>query len=202
MITGCNEWRNLGRSPAEPPPSLATLHYAQDLMTDDRTNVPGIAFLLSQLGGQSSRAWTSRLARIGLEPREVMLFRFVALAEGRSQREVAAAIGLPASRIVALVDRLEGKGWIERRLQATDRRTHALHVTPAGRSVLERIQTASIEHEADLTSGLGLDERAALLAGLTRIATQQGLIAGVHPGFADTMADQSHDPPTGIDDDR
>jgi DNA-binding MarR family transcriptional regulator len=178
-------------------------------MTDDRVRSPGIAFLLSQLGGHSSRAWTERLARIGLEPREVMLFRFVALNEGRSQREVAAAIGLPASRIVGLVDRLEQQGWVERRSSATDRRTHALHVTGAGRAVLERIRTASVEHEAALTAGLADAERAALLANLTEIAERQGLIAGVHPGFADMRADQTHgqEPPAGparagIDEDR
>jgi DNA-binding MarR family transcriptional regulator len=158
-------------------------------MSDDRRQSPGIAFLLSQLGGQSSRAWKLRLAKLGLEPREVMLFRFVALAEGRSQREVAAAIGLPASRIVALVDRLERLGWVERRSRATDRRTHALHVTDAGRAILEQIRVASIEHEADLTAGLEPAERAALLAGLNRIAASQGLIAGVHPGFADKAAE-------------
>jgi hypothetical protein len=54
--------------------------------------------------------WSKRLAAIGLEPREVVLFRFVALAEGRSQQDVTGAIGLPASRIVALVDGLEGRG--------------------------------------------------------------------------------------------
>src|SRR5215213_8203626 len=98
-------------------------------MADERIRAPGIAFLLSQLGGHSSRVWTARLAAMGLEPREVMLFRFVALAEGHSQREVAAAIGLPASRIVGLVDRLEERGWIERRLSRLDRRTRSLHVT-------------------------------------------------------------------------
>jgi DNA-binding MarR family transcriptional regulator len=158
-------------------------------MTDDSAQTPGIAFLLSQLGGQSSRAWTTRLAQIGLEPREVMLFRFVALAEGRSQREVAAAIGLPASRIVGLVDRLEEQGWIERRQSASDRRTHALHVTAAGRIVLDQIRVASAEHEAELTAGLDRPERAALHAVLARMAERHGLAAGVHPGFADPRAD-------------
>jgi DNA-binding MarR family transcriptional regulator len=155
----------------------------------------GAAFLLSQLGGHSSRLWTRRLAAIGLEPREVMLFRHVALAEGRSQREVAAAIGLPASRIVALVDRLEAQGWIERRTSRDDRRTRALHVTETGRRVLARIRAVSAEHEADLTRGLAPAERDALIALLNRIAGEQGLVEGVHPGFADPSADQSHEQP-------
>jgi len=167
---------------------------------------PGIAFLLSQLGGLSSRAWSVRLERVGLEPREVMLFRFVALAEGHSQREVARAIGLPASRIVGLVDRLEERGWIERRTSDEDRRTHALHVTPAGRAVLDQMAAISAEHEEALTAGLGPADRATLRDLLERIAAAQGLAAGVHPGFADPRAEPDRNGPaaprTGIDEDR
>jgi DNA-binding MarR family transcriptional regulator len=154
---------------------------------------PGLAFLLSQLGGQSSKRWTDRLERLGLEPREVMLFRFVALAEGHSQSEVARAIGLPASRIVALVDRLEERGWVERRRSADDRRTHALHVTATGRALIAQVGAISAEHEAELARGLTANERTTLLDLLTRIAAAQGLLEGVHPGFADPRADQTVD---------
>jgi DNA-binding MarR family transcriptional regulator len=152
---------------------------------------PGIGFLLSQLGGQSSKRWSERLDRLGLEPREVMLFRFVALAEGRSQSEVARAIGLPASRIVALVDRLEKRGWVERRVSADDRRSHALHVTPSGRALIDQLAAISAEHEADLAQGLTADDQATLLELLGLVAEAQGLIVGVHPGFADPRAHQS-----------
>ena len=124
-----------------------------------------------------------------MEPREVMLFRFVARSEGSSQRAVAAAIGLPDSRIVAIVDRLEERGWIERRASAADRRTRTLHVTANGRRALEQIATVSAEHEADLTRGLEAVEAAALRDLLTRIAAIQGLTRGVHPGFADPTAE-------------
>jgi DNA-binding MarR family transcriptional regulator len=162
-------------------------------MTRVRVQRPGIAFLLSQLGGQSSKRWTERLAPLGLEPREVMLFRFVALAEGRSQREVAQAIGLPASRIVGLVDRLEERGWVERRQSGDDRRTHALHVTDSGQALLERLAILSTEHEKEITAGLGPADRATLADLLGRIAASQGLAMGVHPGFADVRAHPGHD---------
>ena len=158
-------------------------------MAADPTRRPGLAFLLSQLGGLSSREWSIRLAAEGLEPREVMLFRFVAQAEGRSQREVAGAIGLPASRIVGLVDRLEARGWLERRTSARDRRSHALHVTDAGRAVLDRVAAVSRAHEDAFGRGLTPAERATAIELLGRIAAAQGLIAGVHPGFADPRAE-------------
>lgn len=157
----------------------------------ERVPKPGAAFLLSQLGGHSSRRWTARLAAIGLEPREVMLFRHVAAAEGRSQGDLAKAIGLPASRIVGLVDRLEVRGWIERRTSSADRRTRSLFLTATGRTVLDRIATVSSEHEAELTDGLDATDRKRLVKLLRRLASERGLIEGVHPGFADPSADQS-----------
>jgi DNA-binding MarR family transcriptional regulator len=162
-------------------------------MTDERVRSPGVAFLLSQLGGQSAKLWTARLARHGLEPREVMLFRHIALAQGRSQRDLAQAIGLPESRIVGLVDRLEARGWIERRTSPGDRRVRALHLTSRGRGLLKRIMSVSAEHEAELIAGLAPDERDVLIGLLMRIAQRQGLVAGVHPGFDDAAADQTRD---------
>jgi DNA-binding MarR family transcriptional regulator len=168
-------------------------------MDPDRLRTPGAAFLLSQLGGHSARRWTVRLAALGLEPREVMLFRSVALAEGRSQQELARSMGLPASRIVGLVDRLEAKGWLERRTHHRDRRTRALFVTPLGRKTLRTIAQVSTEHETDLTRGLSADETADLIALLGKVAGAQGLVEGVHPGFADPAADPTRvvldDPP-------
>jgi DNA-binding MarR family transcriptional regulator len=113
--------------------------------------------------------------------------------QGRSQREVAEAIGLPQSRSVALVDGLEAKGWIRRRPSVADRRTNALHLTRKGEVALSRIMAVSAEHEASLTRGLEPGERASLVALLNKVAVDQGLIAGVHPGFNDPNADQSND---------
>src|SRR5262245_16956748 len=126
-----------------------------------------------------------------------MLFRHVALNEGRSQREVADAIGLPASRIVGLVDALEAKGWIERRAGDRDRRSYALYLTSKGWAELDRIMAVSAAHEVELTRGLASDERDELVRLLAKVAADQGLIEGVHPGFADAAADQTADPAEG-----
>jgi DNA-binding MarR family transcriptional regulator len=164
-------------------------------MNEQRLRSPGVAFLLSQLGGHSSRLWVTRLAKVGLDAREVMLFRHIALSEGRSQRELSLAVGLPPSRLVAIVDRLEARGWIERRTNRRDRRAHALHLTAKGRATLRQIMAVSAEHEADLTAGLDVSQRESLIDLLQRVADHQGLVEGVHPGFADERADQTREAP-------
>jgi hypothetical protein len=96
---------------------------------------------------------------------------------------------LPDSRIVALVDRMEARGWLERRPSSRDRRSHALHLTDKGRAILRTINEVSQEHEAELLRELSPTEQEELRSLLARIAASQGLIEGVHPGFADMRAD-------------
>lgn len=143
----------------------------------------GAAFLMSQIGAHSSRRWSERVQAIGLDSREVMLLWNVAIKEGRSQRELAEALGLPGSRVVALVDRLEAGGWLQRRQSTRDRRTRALHLTRKGHTLVDRIMDIAAAHEDDLTRGLRSRDRTDLVELLTRIARAQDLIPTSHPDF-------------------
>ncbi len=150
-----------------------------------RLRVPGAAFLLSQLGYHSSRLWQARLAPIGLDPRHVMLLRHVAIEEGRSQQALGEALRIPPSRMVALVDALEQRGLLRRRPDPGDRRVRALHLTADGRRLLGKVMEISLEHERQLSKGLRPAEREQLITLLSRVAAEQGLSEGVHPGVAD-----------------
>lgn len=156
----------------------------------DRLRAPGAAFLLSQVGFHSSRLWRQRLAPLGLEPRLVMLLRHVAAAEGQSQHALGEGLQIPPSRMVALVDDLEGRGLLERRANPTDRRARALHLTQAGRRLLVEVMELSVDHEAELCAGLDPAERRQLIALLSRISAEQGLTSGVHPGVVDASSEK------------
>jgi DNA-binding MarR family transcriptional regulator len=143
----------------------------------------GVAFLASQVGAHSPRLWHRRLRDVGLDSRQVMLFWNVAMREGRSQRALAAALGLPSSRIVGLVDELERRGWLVRRVSDRDRRARALYLTPRGHQVLDQIMGLAATHEAELSAGLTAQERHALAGLLAQVAATQGLIPTVHPDF-------------------
>jgi hypothetical protein len=97
----------------------------------EQLRVPGVAFLLSQLGYHSSRRWKARLAPLGLDPRQVMVLRRLAADEGRSH-----------------------------------------------------------EHEQQLCRGLQPAERGQLITLLNRLAAEQGLAEGVHPGAANPDPDE------------
>ena len=93
-----------------------------------------VGFLISQLGFFSSKGFMEALEPVGIDPREFLLMRFVAASEGQSQQALAERLGVPASRMVALVDHLEEAGLMERRPNPEDRRVRgaAPHEEGAG----------------------------------------------------------------------
>jgi DNA-binding MarR family transcriptional regulator len=93
-------------------------------------------------------------------------------------------LNMHPSRLVGLVDELETSGLVKRREKADDRRTYALHLTDEGRAILGEIGRVAKEHQDSLLASLGKEERAQLADLLQRIADDQGLTPGVHPGFS------------------
>jgi DNA-binding MarR family transcriptional regulator len=143
-----------------------------------------VGFLLSQLGSAGSRWFQKELAPLGIEPRQFAMLRYVSAAEGQSQQALGAALGIPASRMVALVDDLEERGLLERRQNPADRRTHALFLTPKGHKLLAEALAVAGAHETMVTSALTPAERAELHRLLQKVGGCLGVIAGVHPELA------------------
>jgi DNA-binding MarR family transcriptional regulator len=142
-----------------------------------------VGFLISQLGFFSSRGFMEALEPVGLDPREFLLMRFVASSEGQSQQALAERLAVPASRMVALVDRLEGAGLVERRPNPGDRRIRGLHLTRKGRGALERAKKVAIEYETRLCAGINREEREQLIDLLEKLQAGQTALRGVHPGL-------------------
>lgn len=161
------------------------------MTTDSRARPParpagratGAAFLLAQLGAHAAARFADRIGPLGLTPPQTGLMHAIAGQPGRSQQAVAEQLGMHPSSVVALVDALERDGILERRRNPQDRRNYALHLTDPGHAALAGLSGAGAEHEADLCAALTDDERTQLTQLLRRIADQQGLTPGVHPGF-------------------
>lgn len=143
----------------------------------------GAAFLLAAVGALAAGRFAERIATLELSPPQTGLLRLVAASPGRSQQELADVLGTPPSRLVALVDGLADKGLLERRRNEHDRRLHALHLTAAGETMMGRIAEVSRTHNDKMCTALTDAERVVLRDLLVRIATEQGLTPGVHPGY-------------------
>jgi DNA-binding MarR family transcriptional regulator len=143
----------------------------------------GAAFLLTQLGTHAALRFGERVAALDLTPPQAGLIRAVAHEGGRSQQALAAQLGTPATRLVALVDALEERGVLERRRNPDDRRLYAVHLTPAGEALCDDLGRVAAEHEDALLAALTPAERGALAGLLGRVAAAEGLTPGVHPGY-------------------
>lgn len=142
---------------------------------------PGVAYLLSKVGAHSSQRWAERLEPLGLNPREMVILRMVAIERGRSQTSLGPALQVPPSRIVTLIDELERKRLLRREVNPSDRRAHALDLTTEGEKILGKLAEISRAHEAEITDGLSEAELVELRDSLRILDAQQGLAPGGHP---------------------
>lgn len=142
-----------------------------------------MAFLLSQIGHRSAAVFTDLIASIDLTPPHAGILRAIAAEPGRSQQALSGQLGLLPSRVVAYVDELEDRGYVERRRNPADRRLHALHLTASGKKLMSKIGELGRRHDGLLTAGLDAKQRDTLRDLLTTIAERQGLTPHVHPGF-------------------
>jgi len=141
------------------------------------------AFLLAQLGAHAATQFAEKLKVMDLTPPDAGILRLLRVAAGLSQQELAGRLGIHPSRLVALLDSLEKRGFVERRPNPDDRRLYSLHLTNTGVEALERIGKIGREHQDVLLMALNKEEREALSAMLLKVADQQGLTRGVHPGY-------------------
>ena len=90
-------------------------------------------------------------------------------APGSGQKQAADAMGVDAVNFGQMIDVLEAKGLIERRIDPGDRRARKLHVTERGTSLRGRLRPTLLSAQERLLAPLSKAERAALLDMLVRV---------------------------------
>ena len=116
-----------------------------------------------------------RFAALDLKPAQYSVLLVIGANPGRKQSEIAAALGIQRPNFVAMLDELERRGLAERTRSATDRRSHAVVLTAAGRALLDRALAVQARQEEELAALLGGPEgRDELVRKLRRIAGIRG----------------------------
>jgi DNA-binding MarR family transcriptional regulator len=136
-------------------------------------------FLLSQVAAHSASGFAKRLEPLGFKPAYFGILRVIETFDGQSQQALGEKLGMFASRLVGLLDEMEKLGLVERRNSPSDRRTYALFLTAVGKEAVAQVTRVSMQYQ----DALEPHERELLVQFLQRIATEQGLTAGVHPNL-------------------
>jgi DNA-binding MarR family transcriptional regulator len=79
------------------------------------------------------------LQRLGLTPGHMKLLMHLEEGEGRAMGSLAQSLGCDASTMTWLVDRLEERGLVERRMLPSDRRVKAVALTSRGVEMKARL---------------------------------------------------------------
>ena len=134
-----------------------------------------VSFRLGTLGARVSARFAEKIDRYGVKPKHVGLLTAIDAGIGGSQLELARALRVAPSVVVANVDELELLGALRRVRDRNDRRRWNLFLTPRGRALLEDCAAASRELDAEITADLDESQRVALGKLLGVVSTTEAL---------------------------
>jgi len=165
MMYSCNNKRMEDRPPSGPQSSAA--------------------FLLAQVGSLAAQEFAKLLLPLKLTPADAGILRFLGRSPGISQQNLARALDMHASRLVAVIDALEKRALVVREANANDRRIYSLRLTDAGSEMLRNLGQLARNHNESMCAGLNSAERTQLTELLQRVVAHHGLLPGIHPGYKD-----------------
>lgn len=149
---------------AAPPAKTPRRRFRADVVT----NIIGYRLRRAQIA--IFQEFTARFADHDLRPAEYSALALIEANPGSKQIEIAKALGIKRANFVALINGIEARGLIERRLPPDDRRSQALFLTPLGIETMQVLNKAQAEFEADCVKKLGgAAERDQLMDLLSRL---------------------------------
>lgn len=122
--------------------------------------------LIRRLHQQSTQVFQARTRDAGLDLTSVQFAALDAIAgqPGIDQASLAETISFDRATIGGVIDRLEGKGLVERVVSDQDRRARLLHLTREGKRLLAASRPVVEALQAQILEPLSASERAAFMA--------------------------------------
>lgn len=109
------------------------------------------------------------MAEVQITPGQFGVMSLVGANSGLTQSALARAVGIERSTMVAVIDTLQARGFVERRPSPVDRRSNALVLTQQGRALLDKLVPMVRAHERRMTHNLSAEDKSRLIALLSRL---------------------------------
>jgi DNA-binding MarR family transcriptional regulator len=109
------------------------------------------------------------LAPLDLTPLAYETMTCIADGQGRSQQDLGRRLGIYAPKMVGILDGLQNRGLVERRVSATDRRRHELLLTPKAHALLRRAIAVGAALEEELFGCVPIADKARFAALVERL---------------------------------
>jgi DNA-binding MarR family transcriptional regulator len=128
--------------------------------------------MISDVARLMRTVFDRRVRRLGLTRAQWLVLTRLHRRPGASQSELAETMEVEKATVGRLIDRLEAKGWVERRAQAGDRRVNRLYLTPEAERLHKRIWRIAETTVEDALAELSRREGAQLRKLLGRVKSR------------------------------
>lgn len=118
------------------------------------------------------RSFAATLGELNLTQKQVSVLRLISANPGVAQVDIGGVLGMDRASTMAVVDRLQQRGFVVRKRCLSDRRRQELYLTDSGAKILLDAKRAIAEHEARFAERFGAAELAQVVEALRRIHGQ------------------------------
>ena len=136
---------------------------------DRQSQIDPIGYLIGDVSRMIRTVYDRRVEPLGLTRAQWRVMTRLNRLESCTQTELATALEVEKPTLGKLIERLEVKGWVDRRADPNDARSKRLYLTPAARPVLADKHKEAEEVVAGIFAGLDGEEAARLHAMLDHI---------------------------------
>ena len=128
-----------------------------------------LPYLLNRAGARIAAAFSEEVRPLGATLQMWRVLAALREGDGRRMGDLSETTSIEVSTLTRLVDNMEKKGLLGRERDAADARVVALHVTPAGRRLAQRITPIAERYESVALAGFTAAEADILKAALRRL---------------------------------
>jgi DNA-binding MarR family transcriptional regulator len=128
-----------------------------------------LGFHIRLAHGAVYRHFMETFEHLDLTQKQVSVLWLVGDHPGIAQTDLAQRLQMDRATVMAIVNRLQARDFLERGASKLDRRRQTLTLRPAGETALRDARKAILEHEAWLTSRFNKREVRQLIGLLARI---------------------------------
>ncbi|WP_431278579.1 MarR family winged helix-turn-helix transcriptional regulator [Leifsonia poae] len=128
--------------------------------------------LVRWIGWAQRKAGEDWIRERELSHEQAFVLGYLTQNPGSIQRDIAAISRTSAASVSSLLQGLERRGLIERRTDPENERSKRVYATSAGSELIAGFETAMTDADESILAPLDEDERATLLALLTKITAE------------------------------
>ncbi len=128
-----------------------------------------VGFLIHDAARLMRMSYDRKMRRLGLTRSQWWVMTHLYFNEGISQTELSSVLDIERATLGRLLDRLETKGWVERRPHPSDRRIKRVYLTGEVELLMQTMRAMAAEVRNEAMAGVPAEEQDVLIEQLIKI---------------------------------